>query len=108
MYQYEEGRESTGLIFAVVERWPTYALCDVDSTEVWHSDILSFNTELRILILASVTASPVGTVMGYGMNGRASIPGRCKRFFSTPQSPDRPSDPLSLLSRGYRGLFPRR
>jgi hypothetical protein len=33
------------------------------------------------------------------LNGRGSIPGRGKRFFSTPQSPDR------LISNGYRGAL---
>jgi hypothetical protein len=31
------------------------------------------------------------------------IPGRGKRFFSSPQRPDRLWDPPSLLSNGYRG-----
>jgi hypothetical protein len=35
------------------------------------------------------------------------IPGRDKRFFSSPQHPDRLWGPSSDLSNGYRGLFPR-
>jgi hypothetical protein len=31
----------------------------------------------------------VGIAMGYGQNGRGSIPSRDKRFFSSPQRPDR-------------------
>jgi hypothetical protein len=41
--------------------------------------------------------------------GRPSlILGRYKRFFSTPQRPDRVWVQPSLLSNGYRGLFPQR
>jgi hypothetical protein len=34
-------------------------------------------------------------VMGYRLDGRSSIPGRGKRFFSSPQSPARPPSLLS-------------
>jgi hypothetical protein len=43
----------------------------------------------------------------YGLVGRGSISGRGKRFFSSPQHPDRPWSPPSLLSNGYWWLFPR-
>jgi hypothetical protein len=48
--------------------------------------------------------SSVGTVTGYGLDGRSSIPG-VARFFSSPQRPNRLWGPHSLLSDGYRGLF---
>jgi hypothetical protein len=47
----------------------------------------------------------VGIAMGYGLDGPGLIPDR-ERFFSFPQSSDRPWGPTSLLSNGYRGLFP--
>jgi hypothetical protein len=40
-------------------------------------------------------------------DGRGSIPGRDKRFFSTLQRPDRLWGPPSLVSYGYRRLLPR-
>jgi hypothetical protein len=42
----------------------------------------------------------VSTVRGYGLDGRSSIPGRGKRFFSSAQSPDRILGPPSLLCNG--------
>jgi hypothetical protein len=49
----------------------------------------------------------VGIGMCYGLDGQGSILGRGKRFFSTPQCPDRLWTPPSLLSNGYHGLFRR-
>jgi hypothetical protein len=51
--------------------------------------------------------SSVCVASGYGLDCQGSIPGRDKRFFSTPQRPDRLWDPRSLVYNGYRGLFPR-
>jgi hypothetical protein len=48
----------------------------------------------------------VGIAMGYGLDGRRLILGRCKRFWSS-QRPDRSWGLPSLLSDGYRGaIFP--
>jgi hypothetical protein len=47
--------------------------------------------------------SSVGIVTGYGLDGRILIPGRGKRFLSTPQCPDRLWGPPSLLSNWAGG-----
>jgi hypothetical protein len=52
--------------------------------------------------------SSVGIATGYGLDGRGSISGGGKRFFCTPQHPDRLLGRSNLLSNGHRGLFPRR
>jgi hypothetical protein len=50
--------------------------------------------------------SLVGIATGYSLDGRGSIPGRGKRFSSTPQRPYRLWGPFSLISNGYRAVFP--
>jgi hypothetical protein len=45
--------------------------------------------------------------VGYGLDCRGLIPGRDKRFFSSPQHRDRLWIPPSLLRNGYWGLLPR-
>jgi hypothetical protein len=50
--------------------------------------------------------SSVSIVTGYELDSWNSILSGGKRFFSTPQCPDRIWGPLSLLSNGYLGLFP--
>jgi hypothetical protein len=40
--------------------------------------------------------------MGYRLDGWGSIPGRGKRFFSSPQRPEKFWGPSSLISNGYR------
>jgi hypothetical protein len=50
--------------------------------------------------------SSVSITRGCGMDGRGSISWRCRRFFSTPQRPDRLWGSSSHLSSGYLGLFP--
>jgi hypothetical protein len=49
--------------------------------------------------------SSVGIATDHGQDGRGSNPDRV-RSFSSPQRPDRLRGPTSLLSNGYRGLFP--
>jgi hypothetical protein len=48
----------------------------------------------------------VSIVTGYGLDGWGSIPGRGKRFFSTPRASGLLWIPLSLLFNGCGGLFP--
>jgi hypothetical protein len=48
--------------------------------------------------------SSVGITPGYGLDGRVSIPGR--EFVAIPQRPDEHWGPPSLLSNGYRRIFP--
>jgi hypothetical protein len=50
--------------------------------------------------------SSVGTAMGYGMDGWVSIPGRDKRFFCTPQRPDRLWGHPASYTIGIGGSFP--
>jgi hypothetical protein len=49
--------------------------------------------------------SSVGIVTGHGLDSRGQIPSRSKRFFSSPQHPDRLWVPLIVLSNGYQGLL---
>jgi hypothetical protein len=42
--------------------------------------------------------------MGYRLDNQGSIPGRGKRFFSTPEHLDKPWGPSSLIPSGYGGL----
>jgi hypothetical protein len=49
----------------------------------------------------------VGRATDYGLDGRASIPGRGRRFSYTSQRPDWLWVPSSLLSNGYWVLFTR-
>jgi hypothetical protein len=58
---------------------------------------------IRKLLLGYLVGIATGL---YGLEDRGSIPGRGKRFFSSPQRPDRLWGPSSLLSNGYRGLSP--
>jgi hypothetical protein len=50
--------------------------------------------------------SSVGIATCYDLAGRGSIPGRRKRFLSSPQRPDRLWGSPSLTSNGHRRLFP--
>jgi hypothetical protein len=69
-----------------------------------------FNKNSIIFNLFSILALlswgiSISVVSDYKLHDRASIPGRGKGFF--PLCPDRLWGPLSLLSNGYRGPFPR-
>lgn len=48
----------------------------------------------------------VDIAVGCGLDGRCSIPGRGKIYFSFPQHPHWLRDPPSILFHGYLGLFP--
>jgi hypothetical protein len=43
--------------------------------------------------------------MGYRLNVQESIPGRGKRSFPSPQSPDQHYGPYSFLYNGYQGVL---
>jgi hypothetical protein len=81
----------------IVEQWITH-MCK------------SMSRYIYIYIYRKVTRSRNSSVdisTGYELDGRGSIPVTVKIFFSSPQRPDRIWDLPSLLSNGYRGLFPR-
>jgi hypothetical protein len=50
--------------------------------------------------------SSVGIATDYGLDSRASVLGRDKRFFSSPQCPDQLWGPPNFLHNEYRGAFP--
>jgi hypothetical protein len=50
-------------------------------------------TVASIQLMDRSRESSVGIAMGYGLDGRSSIPGRGKGFFSIPQGLDRPTHP---------------
>jgi hypothetical protein len=51
-------------------------------------------------------SAAVGIATDCGLDGRGSILGRSKQFFSTPQCPARLWDPPGLLYDGYWGFSP--
>jgi hypothetical protein len=57
------------------------------------------------IILRSTSRTKVVIATVYGLDDRGSNSGRSKRFFSTPQRPDRPWGPSSLLFNGSRGAL---
>jgi hypothetical protein len=63
--------------------------------------IHSFSFAHSCLIILSVRCRPFGIAKGYGLDGRVSIPGGGRIFFS--QSLDQLWGPRSLLRDGYRG-----
>jgi hypothetical protein len=59
-----------------------------------------------IIIIIESRESSLDIAMGCGLDGPGLIPGS-SRFLSSPQRLYRLWGPYRLLSRGYRGLFPR-
>jgi hypothetical protein len=56
-----------------------------------------------LILLDSITRF-IG--LGYSLDSQGSMPGRGKRFLSTPKHQDQLWAPSSPLSNGYHGLFP--
>jgi len=57
-------------------------------------------------MLAYLTSTKSAQWLGYVLDGRGSITGRGRDFSSLPPRPDRLWGTSSLLSNGYRRLFP--
>jgi hypothetical protein len=74
--------------------------------EAGHSLPSSVEVKTTLKFTLSIRDSSVGVGTGYGLDCQGLIPGKGKRFFSTPQSSDRLRGPPSLLYNGYRRLFP--
>jgi hypothetical protein len=90
--------------------FPTSKSSPIDSfrTLCW-SDFLSVLLQTPFLFLISGD-SVVGIATGYGLDDRGvGVPVPIgSRMLSSPRRPHRFCGPPSLLSNGYRGLFPRR
>jgi hypothetical protein len=85
----------------------TLQLRDVDACEFSNTDHLSLPKIKSLSLLPRYFLfSTVGVAMDYVLDGRYSISDSGKRFFSTPQRPDRQWGPHSPLSNGYWGLIP--
>jgi hypothetical protein len=73
-------------------------------------DVLYQLLNLRLTVLTDLwklhNFSSVGIATVYGVDSKGSIPGSA-RFFSSSQRPDRLWGRPSLISDGYRGIFPR-
>jgi hypothetical protein len=72
---------------------------------VWINFLLRRNSSLQLKHCNVSQDSSVGIATCYRLDGRFSIPGRGKRFFSTARRSGRLWSPTSLLANGYQGLF---
>jgi hypothetical protein len=72
-------------------------------TQFWDTHVFKMTSLVFHIVSRDISVS---IATGYGLEGPVSIPGSA-RFFSSPQHPDRLWSPSSLLTNGYRGLFPR-
>jgi hypothetical protein len=94
----------------------TWARMDRNWCRSYISVSVELTTVLILLIQCIYEISSLGSartlwchmiIMEVGIaTGRGSIPGRDRRFLSTPQHPDRLWGPPSLLFNRYRRLFP--
>jgi hypothetical protein len=82
-------------LFSKSDRWKNYNLC---------------NWNFILIIFIQSRDSAVDIAIGYGLDGRG-VGDRVQvgsRILSFPHRPERFWGPLSLLSNGYKGLFPLR
>jgi hypothetical protein len=79
------------------------ALIPIDSVPDL-SDFYLFYKHAKSLRDSRATSVAIAT--GYGLGDGVSILGRGKRFFLTPQRPDRLWSPPNLLYTGYRVVSP--
>jgi hypothetical protein len=82
-----------------------------DETLKRPSKCRSTRLNLRTIILGTEALPGAGKHrsverLGCGLDDWSSIPGKAWIFFSKPSLPDQISGSPSLLSNGYRGLFP--
>jgi hypothetical protein len=88
---------------ALVHRW----LPDSRSISIASIVNMTLIVVTVVIVIFTIIISLVGIATSYGLDGRGSIPGRGKRFFSSPQRSDRLWGSPSLLPSGYQGaLYP--
>jgi hypothetical protein len=86
-------------------------ICRPSLLDSWHfaltSITVSFNVKffpgiiiVIVIVIIIIIENSVGTAMGYGQDGRRG------KILSSPQHQDLLRGPSSLLSKGYRRLFP--
>jgi hypothetical protein len=99
-----------GLIDAVplsniLKRTPTLSAAWLDIKLSLHIAQTTRECSYNINVYRSLDSS-IGIATGYELEGRSTILGKDKRFFSNPQRTDQLWVPPSLLSNEYRGLLP--
>jgi hypothetical protein len=74
----------------------------------WKRHMITFVYYLKhcMVIVLECRYRSVGIPTGYRLDGLSSIPGRVKKYFSSPHCPDRLWSPPSLLSKDYWKVFP--